>query len=143
LPGPRWLARFNKRVTNRISMPLAPWLPAFGIVSHVGRRSGRRYRTPINVFRSGDRFVFALTYGPRTEWVRNVLASGGCELQTRQRTYQLTQPRVFHDSRRQAVPPLVRIPLTLLGVADFLELQVVTQPSRPGEPPSSRAMSSA
>jgi len=143
LPGPRWLARFNKHVTNRISMPLAPWLPAFGIVHHIGRRSGRLYRTPINVFRSGDRFVFALTYGPQTEWVRNVLASGGCSLQTRGHTYPLTQPRVFHDPRRHAVPAWVRIPLTLLGVADFLEMRLADYPSRPGEPPSSRAMSSA
>ena len=42
------------------------------------QESGRTYRTPINVFRSdGNRFVIALTYGPQTEWVQNILACGG------------------------------------------------------------------
>jgi hypothetical protein len=49
----RHVARFNPRVTNRITRPLARWLPGFGVVEHAGRRSGRRYRTPVNVFRSG------------------------------------------------------------------------------------------
>jgi hypothetical protein len=39
----------------------AGWLPGFAILTHVGRRSGRVYRTPINVFRRGDQYLFALT----------------------------------------------------------------------------------
>ena len=59
-----------------------PWLPNFGVVVHVGRKSGRAYRTPVNVFSTGERqFVFALTYGPKTEWVQNLLASGGAHLE--------------------------------------------------------------
>ena len=46
---PKRVARFNRMVTNRISDPLAGRLPGFGIVVHRGRRSGRPYRTPINV----------------------------------------------------------------------------------------------
>ena len=76
----RKVAHFNKRVTNRISGPLAPHLPGFGVVGHVGRTSGRRYETPVNVFRRPGGFVIALTYGTQADWVRNVLAADGCTL---------------------------------------------------------------
>jgi hypothetical protein len=66
--------------------------------------------------------VIALTYGADAEWVRNVLASGGCVLETRGRSVQLTRPRIFHDPHRHLVPAPVRVPLRLLDVADFLEL---------------------
>ena len=46
---PRWLARFNVAVTNRLMLPIARVLPWFGIVEHIGRRSGRHYQTPVNV----------------------------------------------------------------------------------------------
>lgn len=49
----RRLAPFNKHVTNRLTLPLAPRLPWLGVVAHVGRRSGRTYRTPVNVFSNG------------------------------------------------------------------------------------------
>lgn len=47
----RWLARFNIVVTNRITSLFAGWLPGFGILTHVGRKSGKVYQTPVNVFR--------------------------------------------------------------------------------------------
>jgi hypothetical protein len=42
------------------------------------------------VFPAQDGYVFALTYGPDTDWVKNVLAAGGCELRTRGRAIRLT-----------------------------------------------------
>ena len=48
---PKGVARFNKRVTNHVTNHIAGWMPGFAIVSHVGRRSGKSYRTPVNVFR--------------------------------------------------------------------------------------------
>ena len=49
---PRWVAAFNLAVTNRITGPFVPWLPGFGLLTHVGRKSGRTFHTPINVFRT-------------------------------------------------------------------------------------------
>src|ERR1700747_688030 len=73
----RWLARINIAFTNRITGLFAGWLPGFGILTHVGRKSGKVYRTPINVFRAPGGFIIALTYGGQSEWVKNVLAAGG------------------------------------------------------------------
>ena len=88
----RRIARFNRAVTNRVTAPVAPWLPGFGIVEHIGRASGRGYRTPVNVFRHEGCYVIALTYGARADWVRNVEAAGGCGLITRGRHYRLYGP---------------------------------------------------
>lgn len=124
MPLPRSVARVNRRVTNRLLGGLARRLPGFAVVIHVGRRSRRQYRTPVNVFRRGDRFVIALTYGSNADWVRNVVASGGCTLETRGRTLHLSRPRLFHDARRYAVPAPVRRILGIVDVHDFLELTV-------------------
>ncbi len=123
MPIPRTVGRWNKVGVNRVTRRIAPWLPGFGVVVHRGRRSGRTYRTPVNVFRTADRYRFALTYGPDTDWVKNVLAAGGCELQTRGRTVRLVEPRLYRDEDRRGIRPVERQVLRLLGVADFLTLR--------------------
>jgi deazaflavin-dependent oxidoreductase (nitroreductase family) len=119
----RRIARFNRHVTNRLTGPLAPHLPGFAVVTHVGRRSGRTYRTPVNVFWRDDGFVFALTYGPEAQWVENVLAAGRCELTTRGRTYALTDPDVFRDPSRHAAGAVARPLLRLVGTDEFLRMR--------------------
>src|SRR5437667_10407866 len=66
----RWLAKINIAVTNRITSLFAGWLPGFGILTHVGRKSGKVYRTPVNVFRASNGFIIALTYSSQSEWVK-------------------------------------------------------------------------
>jgi hypothetical protein len=43
------------------------------IVAHRGRRSGRRYRTPVIAFRLDDGCAISLPYGADRDWARNVL----------------------------------------------------------------------
>lgn len=118
---PAWLARFNRVVTNRLTRPLARRLPGFAVVRHVGRRTGRPYRTPVNMFRSADRYLIALTYGADRDWVKNVLAAGGCTVETRGMTVPLTDPRVVLADYG-LVPSGVRPILKVLGVTGFMEL---------------------
>jgi deazaflavin-dependent oxidoreductase (nitroreductase family) len=122
MPLPRSIARMNRRVTNHLLGGLATRLPGFGVVVHTGRKSRRQYRTPVNVFRRGDRYIIALTYGSNADWVRNVLAHGGCTLETQGRTLHLSRPRLFHEESRYAVPAPVRLILGIVHVYDFLEL---------------------
>src|SRR4051812_13157235 len=123
MPLPRRLARFNAVVTNRVLGPLAPRLPGFAIVAHVGRRSGRRYRTPVNLFRRGDAYVIALTYGADSQWVRNVLAAGDAYVETRGRRLHLVDPEVVRDAARSPVPMPVRLPLRVADVTEFMVLK--------------------
>lgn len=122
---PRFLARFNRAVMNRPMRPLARYLPGLGVVVHSGRKTHRQYRTPVLVFPQADGYVVALVYGSHSDWVRNVLASGGCTLETRGRTLRLTRARLFHDEQRRALPALIRLVLGLIRVADFLVLTLV------------------
>ena len=122
MPLPKRLARFNRRVTNRVAFPIARRLPWLGVVLHTGRRSGRAYRTPVNAFRTPHGYVIALTYGSDTDWSKNVLAAGGCTLLTRGRAVPLTNARRVHTERHPSIPPPVRAILRLLGVRDYVEL---------------------
>jgi deazaflavin-dependent oxidoreductase (nitroreductase family) len=119
----RWVAAFNLAVTNRITSRFAARLPGFGILTHVGRKSGRGYHTPVNVFRAPDGFLIALTYGRESEWVRNVLAAGGCELETRGVRYLLSSPTIVHDPTRRRFPLFVRMMLGIIGANDFMQLR--------------------
>jgi deazaflavin-dependent oxidoreductase (nitroreductase family) len=123
MPVPKVVGRWNKVGLNRVTKRIAPWMPGFGVVIHRGRRSGNEYQTPVNVFATEDGYVLALTYGPESDWVKNVLAAGGCELRTGGRVVKLTAPRLFHDETRRDIRPLERQVLRVIGVADFLSLK--------------------
>lgn len=123
MPFPMALARFNRRVTNPILGRLAGRVPPFVLVEHRGRRSGRRYTTPVLAFRRGRDWVFALTYGSRTDWVQNVLAADACRLKAPGGWRDLTAPRLLQGAEwRRLVPPAVRAALTLAHVDEFLRL---------------------
>ena len=77
----------------------------------------------MNVFRTVDGYLIALTYGTEAEWVRNVLAADGCHLITRRRRHRLGAPTIVHDKTRQLAPRPLRPILALLRVADFLRLK--------------------
>jgi deazaflavin-dependent oxidoreductase (nitroreductase family) len=123
MPLPKALARFNLVVTNPITRRVAGRLPGFAIVTHVGRRSGRSYRTPVNLFRADERYVIPLTYGRDSQWVRNVLAAGDCDVETRGERIRLVGPEVRHDPERTLVPPAIRPILGVANVNDFMVLR--------------------
>jgi deazaflavin-dependent oxidoreductase (nitroreductase family) len=128
LPG--WLARLNRRVTNPALRPLAGRLPYFGVVLHRGRRTGRAYRTPVNAFPHGDGFLIALTYGCDVDWVKNVIAEGGCRLIHRGHGVDLIDPRVLplpEDAR--SILGWIRGILRTLGVSEVLHLRPRDLPS--------------
>ncbi|BDB40410.1 MULTISPECIES: nitroreductase family deazaflavin-dependent oxidoreductase [Mycobacterium] len=101
---PQWLARFNRHVTNPVQRLWAGRAPGYAIVEHVGRRSGKPYRTPVNAF---DTFVdgkpgiaILLSYGPDRDWLKNLVAAGGGRMTRKGRNFRVTDPRVV--SRAEA-----------------------------------------
>jgi deazaflavin-dependent oxidoreductase (nitroreductase family) len=124
MPLPKGLARFNLKVTNRITGPFANRLPGFAIVHHKGRKSGIERTTPVNMFRDGDDYVIALTYGRDSQWVKNVLAAGEFDVVTRRKRVHLKDPRIV---KHAFVPAPVRAILNVLEVDDY----VVARPSAP------------
>jgi len=122
------VARFNKKVTNRVTGRFAGRLPGFGLIEHTGRRSGRTFHTPVNMFATDGGYLVALTYGRESDWVRNVLAAGGCTAMTRGRRVLLSEPEMVHDPGRRAMPWPVRQVLALIGTDDFLKLALSERP---------------
>jgi hypothetical protein len=120
MPIPGWVARVNKRFTNRLLIRLSA-RPPFAALIHRGRTSGTEYRIPINVFVEGDRFCFALTYGPGTDWLANVMAAGEAKLEYRGATVSLGNPqRIGWSEAGPFVPIAVRAILRVIGVDQFL-----------------------
>jgi deazaflavin-dependent oxidoreductase (nitroreductase family) len=129
MPAPRSLARFNKRFTNRLILKVAGYLPGFAIVSHIGRKSGRAYRTPVNAFRTDDGYILALTYGATQRLVKNVLAAGSCELQTRGRRVRLFDPYIVTDETKVWAPLPVRLILNRIDAPQYMQLSAAHRSS--------------
>jgi deazaflavin-dependent oxidoreductase (nitroreductase family) len=124
MPLPPAVAKINRVITNPITRQFAGRVPPFAIVAHRGRKSGAIYRAPIMAFPAEDGFVIALTSGPGTDWVRNVLAAGGCALEYRNQRIELTDPKLLQGpSGAASLPGPVRFALRLLHVDEFLSLR--------------------
>src|SRR5262245_13953791 len=78
---PRFVRRVNRVSTNPLLGTTAWLVPPLAVVYHVGRRSGRLYRTPVVAFQSAAGFVIPMTYGRDVDWARNMVAARGCELE--------------------------------------------------------------
>jgi deazaflavin-dependent oxidoreductase (nitroreductase family) len=103
------LARFNRRLPNRVIGTIAGRRGSpVGLMVHQGRRSGRRYRTPVMPLPLRDGFLVSLPYGPKRDWVRNVLAAGRCALVRGGRRFELTDPRLLDAA---GAAPLLPAPL--------------------------------
>lgn len=95
----------NKYLLNPLQLRLAGtryWYAS--VVGHVGRRSGKRYSTPIVADRVGDHLVIPLPYGTQVDWVRNVLSAGRATVTTRGTTYDVVEPELIDST--QALPLL-------------------------------------
>jgi deazaflavin-dependent oxidoreductase (nitroreductase family) len=130
MPLPEWLARFNRVGTNRVTGPVAGRLPWFAIIVHRGRKSGAEYRTPVNAWLDDENVIVALTYGPDTDWLKNLEAAGGGEVIARSSSYRVGRPELIGAEGMSRMPALVRPILRLVDVDRFALLPLLT-PGRP------------
>lgn len=120
------IRRFNRDVTNPRQLQRAGQPGSYAsIVHHVGRTSGRAYRTPVVAVPTADGFVFALPYGPEVDWARNVRAAGAATLEHEGRRVTVHEPTLVDP---EEVAPLFsakeRRMHRAYGVRDFLRVQV-------------------
>ena len=116
MPLPRWLAGINKRVFNprEIRRGVRP------VLIHVGRSSGKTYRTPLDAHPIPDGYLFIPNYGPRSDWVRNVLVAGSARLSVGGEEIELESPRIVRKS--DIWPMLPTTTKTPPGISDESEL---------------------
>ncbi|WP_396928126.1 nitroreductase family deazaflavin-dependent oxidoreductase [Mycolicibacterium sp.] len=120
---PRAVANFNRAVTNPIARSLTPWLPCLGTLEHTGRKSGKRYRTPLLVFKTRDGYVILIGYGPESDWLKNVLAGGPIILHKRGTAIALASPRIV--SKSEAAPLVAPAPRLFYRLFPYNEAALV------------------
>lgn len=115
---------FNKYILNRLTRYLAAIsFGPFAIVRHVGRRSGKRYETPIFVFRIVDGFIVVLTYGPNVDWYRNVVAANHCAVIWHRKEFDIVNIEPTDSATAlPALPPPIKLILGTVGVHDFVKM---------------------
>ena len=101
MPYPRWLAKINKRVIN----PKAIGKGDYPVITHIGRRSGRSYQTPLDAYPTKTGYVIVVRYGPNSDWVLNVLAAETVTLRVNGEVLSLGSPRLV--SQKEALDALI------------------------------------
>jgi len=91
------------------------WLPLYGVLHHVGRRSGREYATPVVVRATSDAVYVPLPFGEATDWYRNAVAAGGVRTTWKGADHWLANPVVV--SRDAAGPAFHRVMRGLMRIA--------------------------
>lgn len=126
MPMPRLVARGISRFLNPLVMRRG-WLP---VLRHVGRSSGRTYRSPLAAYAFDGGYVFTINYGPQSDWPQNVMKAGTAELEENGAVVKLTDPRLLPAADAYALlPPDAKLPPSLLGV----EQCVVMSTDHPGQ----------
>ena len=114
---PHFMRRVNRVFTNPVLGTIAWLVPPLAVVHHVGRRSGRHYRTPVVAFHGAAGIVIPMTYGRDVDWARNIVRAHGCELERLGRKVALRNPRIV--GLEAAEPRLPALARGFFRAADF------------------------
>ena len=120
MPLPRSLS-VMPRYLNPLLRPIAGYLPPLALLHHRGRRSGRRYDTPVQVFHTPQGYIAAFVYSNDPEWARNLLAAGEGQMTRAGRTYDISNFRRLGKDGEKLLPPAVAAIMRTLGVQGFLQ----------------------
>ncbi len=121
MPVPMWVAQVNKRVFNprELRRGVRP------VLTHVGRSSGKKYRTPLDAHPVESGYIFIVMYGADSDWVQNVLAAGSATLKIDDDELELVSPRlVSKEDGWQLLPPTTKAPANFLRVTEYLQMDV-------------------
>jgi deazaflavin-dependent oxidoreductase (nitroreductase family) len=93
-------------------------------VEHVGRRSGRRYETPVIAVPVQGGLAIPLPYGQDTDWCRNVRAAGGGVVVREGRRHAVSEPEVVPTNRmREQLPAFWRRSTAPYGIVSWLRMK--------------------
>ena len=65
------------------------------VVRHVGRKTGQSYQTPVVAVEHDGTVYIALPYGERTDWLKNVLATGSATVVSGGDSSKVDRPEVI------------------------------------------------
>ena len=120
-----------KRLTKVVNPPARRiaelgFIPIWGVIVHTGRKSGRKFATPIALAKTRDGFVIPLPWGEGTDWCRNLLAAHGGVVRWGGRDIPVREPEII--DRAAAAPEFGLIPrrmVGLIGIERFVRVRTV------------------
>ncbi|WKG03255.1 nitroreductase family deazaflavin-dependent oxidoreductase [Mycolicibacterium sp. HK-90] len=137
--GMRWklspvltaVRRMNRAVSNpRVLRTAGSAGDQNSVICHVGRTSGRSYRTPVTAIPTTTGFLIALPYGTRADWLRNVLAAGSAMIVTDGEQLDVIDPKIVATTDvADVLPGSTRRALSVFGVGECLHLERVPTPA--------------
>jgi deazaflavin-dependent oxidoreductase (nitroreductase family) len=121
----RWWREHRRAGADVVNRIIDPWLARrgvfsgsrgeFGLIEHVGRKSGTVRQTPIHPMPTADGFRIIVPIGERSEWARNVLAAGRCRLLLGDQSLELDEPVLETPAEVPDLPRPVRALFEWLG----------------------------
>jgi len=116
MPMPRWWGQLNKRLFNPPTLRSG----THPVLTHVGRKSGTVYQTPLDAHSVEGGYLFILVYGSKADWVRNVLAAGQARVTIDGKDTDLVRPRLVDQAEAWSVLPANAKPPGLLRIKEYL-----------------------
>ncbi len=124
---------FNNHLLNPVMMLMAGrkhWYA--GVIEHTGRRTGKRYATPVVIEEVADGFIIPLPYGTHVDWLRNVLAAERATIRVHGRTHDVAEPHVIDASTAaRQLSPRRRREFAGFGVENYLKISQQPSPATP------------
>ena len=121
MPMPKLMAHINKRVFN----PMELRRGKRPVLRHVGRNSGRTYRTPLDAHAIDGGYLFILVYGSDSDWAQNILRSGEATLEVGGREIELIAPKVIDgETAFELLPPEVKKPANIMNIDEYLQMDL-------------------
>ena len=126
MPLPRKLTRLQRGPLNAGALRWAG-RGSLADLEHVGRRSGLVRHTPVRAFRVGDAVAIGLSFGPESDWLKNLQAAGQGRIRLGDQVLELGAPQVVPVAEGTAGMPrrVAFAVLHLLRAAQCVRLPVL------------------
>jgi deazaflavin-dependent oxidoreductase (nitroreductase family) len=119
--------KFNRTIFNRVIKLFAGRF-LYGLVLHMGRKTGQEYSTPVVAEYRDGRIHIPLPYGPDTDWYLNLKAAGHCRVKIKGRLYAASQPELIGtEAALPGFSPFFQKAFRRAGIQYYLRLEA-TQP---------------
>lgn len=96
------IRQFNKHIFNPMVLRVVRFIPFYAVVDHVGRRSGKGYRTPVVLGQTPEYYYIPMPYGDHVDWHRNIQAARQFVIEHLERRYTAVYDTVVDD--QEALP---------------------------------------
>jgi len=136
--GPSLFVRLVMRPMSAMLNPLVATLagrrhiPLVAQIHHVGRRTGKPYRTSVGASVRDGAVLIPLTFGNGSDWARNVRAAGHCSVRLNGAVYHTLAPQFVDAAHatpliRDAFGPVERLMFRMLGIKQFVRLPIAAR----------------